>query len=138
MKEENCIFCRIAQGEIPAEGVYEDDSFKVILDLAPASRGHMLILPKAHFRDLSQADEATLGKAFYLAGRLGRAAKKALGATGFNVLANTGESAGQTVFHLHVHVIPRFEGDGRMVSWNPGVSDPDQQREVAAALSKAL
>lgn len=113
----DCIFCKIANGEIASDTVYEDDNFRVILDLSPASKGHMLILPKVHAGDITELSEDIAGKALVLAGKLGKAAMVGLGATGFNTLANTGESAGQTVFHCHIHVIPRYDDASSIVSW---------------------
>ncbi len=111
MTDSNCIFCKIAGGEIPSATVYEDSEFRVILDLGPASRGHALILPKEHFKDLCELDEQVAAKVLPLAGKIGAAMKQALGCSGFNVVQNNGETAGQTVFHFHVHIIPRYEAD---------------------------
>lgn len=138
MKDSNCIFCKIANGEIPSATVYEDDEFRVILDLGPASKGHALILPKNHFKDICEADEATAGKLFPLAAKIGAAMKKGLGADGFNVVQNNGSCAGQTVFHLHVHVIPRYEGGPMMVSWDPGKAEPEELTKVAENIKAAL
>ncbi len=138
MRDENCIFCKIANGEIPAATVYEDDEFRVILDLAPASKGHALILPKSHYRDICEADEMVAAKLFPLASRIGGAMKNGLGASGFNVVQNNGSSAGQTVFHLHVHVIPRYEDGPAMVAWEPGKADAKELAEVADLLKKII
>ena len=115
MRDENCIFCKIANGEIPSSTVYEDDDFRVILDLGPASKGHALILPKQHYKDICEADMAVTGKILPLAAKIGSAMKKGLGASGFNVVQNNGTSAGQTVFHLHVHGRNFKECAGRRV-----------------------
>lgn len=131
----DCIFCKIAGGEIPSNTVFEDENFRVILDLSPASNGHMLILPKAHARDITELSEDIAGKALVLAAKLGKAAMTALGATGFNTLANTGESAGQTVFHCHIHVIPRYEDGARIISWTPGASDSEKQKDTAKKIA---
>lgn len=138
MKDNNCIFCKIANEEIPSATVYEDDAFRVILDLGPASKGHALILPKNHFKDICEADEATAGKLFPLAAKIGKAMKKGLGADGFNVVQNNGSCAGQTVFHLHVHVIPRYEGGPTMVSWNPGKAESEELAKTADTIKAAL
>ena len=106
MKDSSCIFCKIANGEIPSTTLYEDDNFRVILDLGPASRGHALILPKEHFADVCALPEQLAAKALPLGARIGAAMKKALGCDGFNLVQNNGEAAGQTVFHFHMHVIP--------------------------------
>jgi histidine triad (HIT) family protein len=138
MREENCIFCKIANGDIPSATVYEDDEFRVILDLGPASKGHALILPKSHYRDICDADEGIAAKLFPLAARIGEAMKQGLGASGFNVVQNNGTCAGQTVFHLHVHVIPRYEDGPAMVTWEPGKSDAEELAEVAEILKNAI
>ena len=134
MRDENCIFCKIANGEIPSSTVYEDDDFRVILDLGPASKGHALILPKQHYKDICEADMAVTGKILPLAAKIGSAMKKGLGASGFNVVQNNGTSAGQTVFHLHVHVIPRYENGPVMVAWNPGKAESRELEETAGIL----
>ena len=134
----DCIFCKIANGEIASDTVYEDDNFRVILDLSPASKGHMLILPKVHAGDITELSEDIAGKALVLAGKLGKAAMVGLGATGFNTLANTGESAGQTVFHCHIHVIPRYDDASSIVSWAPKIADKEEQKETAKKISESL
>lgn len=138
MRDDNCIFCKIANGGIPSETVYEDEDFRVILDLGPASRGHALILPKEHFKDICEADEKTASRILPLASRIGAAMKSGLGATGFNVVQNNGSSAGQTVFHLHVHVIPRYNGDPVMVSWTPGTVETGELQQTAELLRGEL
>ena len=111
MIKDDCIFCKLANGIFDTNTVYEDEDFRVILDIEPASRGHALVLPKKHFANALEADDETLGAAMKLAARTARALKKAFGCDGINILQNNGEAAGQTVFHLHVHVIPRWEKD---------------------------
>ena len=138
MKDSNCIFCKIANGEIPSTTLYEDGDFRVILDLGPASKGHALILPKSHFKDLCEADSEVAAKILPLAGRLGRAMKESLGASGFNVVQNNGTSAGQTVFHLHVHVIPRYDGGPAMVVWTPGKEEAGELARTAEKIAAQL
>ena len=138
MRDENCIFCKIANGEIPSSTVYEDERFRAILDLGPASKGHTLILPKDHFKDLTELPEEFAGGALCLAGKIGSAMKKELGAAGFNVVQNNGTEAGQTVFHFHVHIIPRYAGGPKMVAWEPGVTVPEEREEIAEKLKNAL
>ena len=139
MKDSTCIFCKIANGEIPSATLYEDEMFRVILDLGPASKGHALILPKNHFADLLELDEATSSKVLALAAKIGAAMKKGLKCDGFNLVQNNGLAAGQTVFHLHVHVIPRFEGDTDHINigWKPGETPADLQ-EIAEAIKANL
>lgn len=138
MRDETCIFCKIAAGEIPSATVYEDEDFRVILDLGPASRGHALILPKEHFKDICDVDEKTAAGILPLAARIGAAMKSGLGASGFNVVQNNGSSAGQTVFHLHVHVIPRYDGGPVMVSWTPGTTEQEALQQTAELLRREL
>ncbi|MCI8270131.1 MAG: HIT family protein [Lachnospiraceae bacterium] len=138
MRDNNCIFCKIANGDIPSATIYEDETFRVILDLGPASKGHALILPKSHFKDLCDADPDITAKVMPLAGKLGKAMKTGLGASGFNVVQNNGASAGQTVYHLHVHVIPRYEGGPEMVSWTPGKEEEAELAKTAEKIKKQL
>lgn len=133
---DNCIFCKIANGEIPSATLYEDDDFRVILDLGPASRGHSLILPKAHAANIYELPEETAGKAMILAKNMAARLKDALGCEGLNIVQNNGELAGQTVFHFHMHIIPRYQGDGVNVAWTPGeLSDRDKE-EILSKIAK--
>ena len=120
MKEENCIFCKIASGEIPSKTIYEDNEFRVILDISPASRGHALIMPKEHYADIYELPEDMAGHAMILAKKLAAHMTAALKCDGFNIVQNNGEVAGQTVFHFHMHLIPRYQEDGNQdkLCWN--------------------
>lgn len=138
MKDKDCIFCKIANGEIPSSTVYEDEDFRVILDLGPAAKGHALILPKEHFKDVCELDPSVAAKVLPLGAKIGAAMKKSLGCAGFNLVQNNGEAAGQTVFHFHVHVIPRYEGGPSMVTWTPGSEKPEVLAETAEKIKKAL
>lgn len=138
MTDDSCIFCKIARGEIASSTIYEDDEFRVILDLGPASKGHALILPKKHFADVCALDEATAARVLPLGAKIGKAMKKELGCTGFNLVQNNGVSAGQTVFHFHMHIIPRYEDGPEMVSWTPGQAAPEELREIAERLRGTL
>lgn len=109
MKDNNCIFCKIAAGEIPSNTIYEDDKFKVILDLSPAAKGHSLIIPKEHYANLFELDEEVAAEAMKLAKKMATHMKEVLNCDGFNLLQNNGEVAGQTVFHFHMHLIPRYK-----------------------------
>ena len=120
MKDENCIFCKIANGEIPSKTIYEDDDFRVILDLGPATKGHALILPKEHSANLFELPEETAGRAMKLAKKLGEQMVTNLKADGLNIVQNNGETAGQTVKHFHLHLIPRYKDDGQNILWKPG------------------
>lgn len=138
MVDESCVFCKIANGQIPSATVYEDEDFRVILDLGPASKGHALILPKSHFKDVCELDEKIAAKILPLGGKIGAAMKKSLGCVGFNLVQNNGEAAGQTVFHFHMHIIPRYEGGPSMVSWTPGQASPEELAETAERIKNSL
>ena len=126
---ENCIFCKIANGEIPAATLYEDDAFRVILDLNPAALGHALILPKKHAANLMELPDETASKALVLAKKIAGKLQDGLHADGLNIVQNNGEAAGQTVFHFHMHLIPRYEGDTVNVKWKPGtLTDADREK----------
>ena len=130
MKDCNCIFCKIANGEIPSTTLYEDEDFRVILDLGPATRGHALLLPKNHFANLFELDDETAQKAILVAKKMAGKMKAALGADGFNLVQNNGEAAGQTVFHFHMHLIPSYENDNAGILWEPGETTPEDMAEV--------
>ena len=119
MMKDDCIFCKLANGVFATRSIYEDEDFNVILDLAPATKGHALILPKEHAADIYELPEETAAKAFVLAKKLAQKMKDKLGCTGFNIVQNNGATAGQTVFHFHLHLIPRYEDDGQEINWNP-------------------
>ena len=128
MRDDNCIFCKIANGEIPSATLYEDEDFRVILDLGPAAKGHALILPKEHAANLFELPDEIAAKALVVAKKVGTKLYQGLGADGFNVVQNNGEVAGQTVFHFHMHLIPRYKDDTVNVGWKPGeLTDADKE-----------
>ena len=128
----DCIFCKIIAGEIPSATVYEDDDVKAILDVNPAAKGHVIVLTKTHAANVFEISEEALSKAICAAKKIATALKKTYNCDGVNILQNNGEAAGQTVFHLHIHVIPRFEGDTVSVGWKPGEMPTDMDETVAA------
>lgn len=132
MRDDNCIFCKIANGEIPSVTLYEDEDFRVILDLGPASKGHALILPKEHAANLYELPDELAAKAMVVAKKVGSVLTKGLNCDGLNVVQNNGEAAGQTVFHFHIHLIPRFKGDEKQVklTWEPGKLTDEVKEEV--------
>lgn len=130
MKEKDCIFCKIANGEIPSTTLYEDDEFRVILDMGPATRGHALLLPKEHYGDLFALDDETASKVLVRAKRIALRMKNALNADGFNLVQNNGEAAGQTVFHFHMHLIPRYRDDHAGILWKPGTVTQDEMQQI--------
>ena len=119
MPQQNCVFCKIVDGKIPASKVYEDDSVIAFLDIMPAAKGHCLIVPKKHFEDAASTPKDTLTAMMETAKRVGKSQSQALGATGYNLLVNNGKDAGQVVFHTHLHVIPRRAHDGLVIKWKP-------------------
>ena len=123
---DGCIFCKIANGEIPSNTIYEDDDFRVILDLGPATKGHALVLPKAHYADLFEIPEDTLAGAVKTGKKVAAMMKKTLNCDGLNLVQNNGEAAGQTVMHFHLHVIPRYSDDGQHILWKPTSPTPEE------------
>ena len=126
MKDANCIFCKIANGEIPSRTVYEDEDFRVILDLNPATKGHALILPKNHFKNLYEIDDETAAKVLPLAKKMATTMTEKLGCDGFNIIQNNNEVAGQTVFHFHMHLIPRYQDDNQNLVMQPNEMSPEE------------
>ena len=135
MTDDNCIFCKIAGGVIPSTTLYEDEDFRVILDLGPATRGHALILPKEHYANVIALPEEVTAKAFILAKKMAAKMMEVLHCDGVNVVQNNGEAAGQTVFHFHIHLIPRYEGDGAGVTWAPGTLTDETREEILKAFA---
>ncbi len=131
---DNCIFCKIANGEIPSATLYEDDDFRVILDLGPASKGHALILPKAHAANIYELPDELAAKAMILAKKMATKMTDALKCDGFNLVQNNGEIAGQTVFHFHMHLIPRYQGDNVKLGWTPGTLTDEDKEEILSKL----
>lgn len=134
MRDENCIFCKIANGEIPAATLYEDEDFRVILDLGPASKGHALILPKEHYANLYELDDEVASKVLVLAKKMITKLTDVLGCDGYNLVQNNGEVAGQTVHHFHMHLIPRYEGDQVGLTWTPGTLNEEDKEEILSKL----
>ena len=130
----DCIFCKIANGEIPSATLYEDEDFRVILVLGPASKGHALILPKAHAANIYEISDDMAAKAMILAKKMATKMTEALKCDGFNIVQNNGEPAGQTVFHFHMHLIPRYEGDQVGITWKPGTLTDEVKNEILEKL----
>lgn len=125
----DCIFCKLANGEIPTATLYEDEDFRVILDANPATRGHALILPKGHYESIYDIPEDLTAKAFVLAKKMAVRLTKAMDCGGFNIVQNNGETAGQTVFHFHIHLIPRYKGGEKIVANWPQTPLTDEARD---------
>ena len=135
MKNDNCIFCKIAAGEIPSKTLYEDEQFRVILDLGPAAKGHALILPKEHYANIYEIPDEVAASAMKLAKKMAGVITEKLNCDGFNIVQNNGVVAGQTVFHFHMHLIPRYKDDKAGFGWNTGELDETTKQEV---LTKVL
>ena len=134
MKKDDCIFCKLANGDIPTNTIYEDEDFRVFLDAAPATKGHCLIVPKEHYDDLAQLNDDVAAKVMPLAKKMMKLLKEKLGWDGFNVVQNNGKVAGQTVFHFHTHLIPRYNGDGQEILWKPGSPKEGELEELVKAI----
>lgn len=138
MKESNCIFCKLANGEIPTNTLYEDDDFRVIFDVSPVSKGHALIIPKNHYKNIYDIEEDVLSKAALLAKKMVKVMTDEFNADGFNIIQNNEEAAGQTVFHFHMHLIPRYKGDKAIKFGESKESDDGQLKIMAEQIKKAL
>ena len=136
MKDDNCIFCKLANKDIPTNIIYEDDRFTVILDASPATKGHALILPKNHAANIYELPDEDAAAVFVLAKKLATKMTEILHCDGFNIVQNNGEVAGQTVFHFHMHLIPRYLNDGNedKLTWNHTDLSADEIAEIAAKL----
>ena len=130
MRDDNCIFCKIANREIPSKTIYEDEMFRVILDLGPAAKGHALILPKDHYKDLYELPENTASHVMLLAKKMAAQMTDKLHCDGFNLVQNNGETAGQTVMHFHMHLIPRYKNDNQKIGWTPGEPSQEELEEI--------
>ncbi|MCR5179000.1 MAG: HIT family protein [Lachnospiraceae bacterium] len=135
MKKDDCIFCKLAGGDIPTNTIYEDDSFRAILDNGPATRGHTLIIPKDHSDDLFSLPDETAAGAIKLAKRIADRMKEKLSCDGVNLVQNNGTAAGQTVMHFHLHVIPRYTNDGQRILWKPTEPSTEELRQVREELA---
>ena len=135
MTKDDCIFCKLANGVFPTYSFYEDDDFKVILDAAPAAKGHALILPKQHFENIYEIDNEVAAKVMPLAGKIARTMKKTFDCDGVNVLQNNEPAAGQTVFHFHVHIIPRYNDDNLGLLWKQNETNDEEQARIASSLA---
>lgn len=136
--QSNCIFCKIIAGEIPSATVYEDGDFKVIMDISPAAKGHLIILSKKHSANLFELDDDTASKALLVARKVAKAVKEELNCDGINLLQNNGEAAGQTVFHFHMHIIPRYNGDTVRMSWEHGKYADGEAATLAESIAAKM
>jgi histidine triad (HIT) family protein len=136
--QSDCIFCKIIAGEIPSATVYEDEDFKAIMDIFPAAKGHVIILPKKHHANLFELEEDIAAKALPVACKIARAIQAELSCDGMNLLQNNGEAAGQTIFHFHMHLIPRYQGDQVKTTWAQGKYEDGEAAALAAAIASNL
>jgi histidine triad (HIT) family protein len=130
VNDPDCLFCKIIAGEVPSQRIDEDERTVSFMDINPATRGHCLVVPRAHAKDLLGIDPEDLSAVMRSAQRVARRVSERFGADGVNLINSCGAAAWQTVFHFHVHVIPRYDGDPLKLPWTPRPGDPD---EIAAA-----
>ena len=136
--KDNCIFCKLANGVIPTNSIYEDEDFKVFLDVNPASKGHALIVPKTHYANIYEIDEEIAAKAMKLAKRLATKMTNVFKCDGFNLLQNNNEAAGQTVFHFHMHLIPRYLNgkNNDILNWSHETFSAEEMTEICKSLTE--
>ncbi|HET9075146.1 MAG TPA: HIT family protein [Solirubrobacteraceae bacterium] len=131
---EDCIFCKIVAGELPSHRVYEDERTVAFMDIAPGTRGHLLVIPRTHAADITAIDPEDLAAVARSAQVMARRVTERLGADGVNIINSCGAAAWQTVFHLHFHVIPRYVEDPLRLPWVPSPGDPAELAALAADL----
>lgn len=139
--DPNCVFCKIIRGEIPSSKVYEDEKVVAFLDIGQVTKGHTLVIPKDHKANIFELPEETAARLFSTVPKIARALRQTFQPVGLNVVNNNGEIAGQTVFHIHLHLIPRYgEGDGFGAVWKMHEGDytPQERNEMAADIAKAI
>lgn len=136
MTNTDCIFCKIANGEITSRTLYEDEHFRVIFDISPASKGHAIILPKKHAANIFEISEEDASKIYVVAKKVATALSEELQCEGVNILQNNGEAAGQSVFHLHMHIIPRYKDDTVNIKWKPTAPDEALLDQLSEKLKK--
>ena len=133
--KDDCIFCKLANGVFPTNSIYEDEDFNVILDASPATKGHALILPKEHYDNVYEMPDALLEKTIKLAKKIIQKETDVLGCDGYNIVQNNGEAAGQTVFHFHIHLIPRYkEKNMPMVTWKPNELPEEEMKDICRSM----
>ena len=138
MKKDDCIFCKIAAGEIPSRKIYEDKDLIAIMDLNPTSKGHSLIIPKEHCTNIYDIDEDIAAKVMKTAKKLATKMTVALNCDGFNLLQNNGETAGQTMFHFHIHLIPRYKDDDTKIIFAENSLTEEDAKKIIDLITKDL
>jgi len=136
MIHDDCIFCKLANGVIPTNTIYEDEDFKVFMDASPATTGHALVVPKQHYADIYEIEPEILGKAVQVGQKVVKHATNVLGCDGYNLVQNNGTVAGQTVFHFHLHLIPRYKDmdNKKLLHWEPGTADSEELKALCEKL----
>ena len=132
----DCIFCAIVAGKIPATKVYEDEQVLAFMDISPGNPGHLLVIPKSHYRNIFDIDAEIAGKVIQVGIKLANAIKAALNPDGLNLFQSNESAAFQSVFHFHLHLVPRWKGDSLVLPWKPQKGDADQINEVAAKIKQ--
>ncbi len=138
MSESNCIFCKLASGEFSSSTIYEDDLFRVILDISPATKGHALLIPKRHMENIFELDGKESEQGLSIIRKVSFAIKKTLNCDGINVLQNNGAAAGQSVFHIHFHIIPRYENDHVQIPWKAIAYQEGEAKQLAESIKSNL
>ena len=136
MKKDDCIFCKLANGDIPTRMIYEDDNFAVFMDMSPAAKGHSLVVPKEHYANIYEMPAELVGEAMKVAQKMAIKLTEALHADGFNIVQNNGEVAGQTVFQFHMHLIPRYKEEKAVIFWTPQTVSAEELDETLAEIVK--
>lgn len=134
----DCVFCKIVEGQIPSTTIFEDNDFKVILDISPANLGHSLVICKHHYENLIEMPEDLVGKGFIVAKKVAKAIKEATNCDGINILQNNGVVAGQTVFHFHIHIIPRLEKDSVKIDFGDFKTESEKIIEIGEKIKNNL
>ena len=135
MKDSACIFCKIAEGEIPSYTIYEDEDFRAFLDLSPAGKGHTLLIPKEHYANIWELDEEISKKLIPTAKKIAKKLQQALGCDGIQLVQNNGTAAGQTVFHFHLHLMPCYEESGAKAVWASNNMTSEELKELAKLIT---
>ncbi|PKR78278.1 HIT family protein [Halalkalibacillus sediminis] len=141
MKMSDCVFCKILDGEIPSAKVYEDEHVYAFLDISQVTEGHTLVIPKKHCKDVFETDEETASNLFSAIPKIANAIKEAYQPQGMNILNNNGSFADQSVFHLHLHLLPRYdENDGFKSNWTTHENEytPEKLQEIASRISSKI
>lgn len=135
---EDCIFCKLANGIFETNTVYEDEDFRAIMDISPAAKGHVIVLAKRHAANIFELPDEYVQRGFLVAKKIAQAVKKTVNCDGINILQNNGEAAGQTIFHFHIHVIPRYDEDNVTIKWENKSFENEELKAVAKEIANNL